>query len=72
MKRLPITGKQQRLSGMNDGFDGKYHLQLCQVFRSIVTVVPHVPTPEHQSKPQLSRHIVSASAFQSSESTEST
>lgn len=53
MKRLPITGKQQRLSGMNDGFDGKYRLQLCQVFQSIATVVPHVPTPVHQSKPQL-------------------
>lgn len=66
MKRLPITGKLQPLSEMNDSFDGKYCLELCQLFQSKATVVSPVPTPVHQSKPQLVQHSVIASVFQSS------
>lgn len=46
---------------MNDGFDGKYRLQLCQVFQSVTTVVPPVPIPVDQTKLQLAQHSVRAS-----------
>lgn len=67
VKGLPITGKKQHPSAMNDGFNGKYCLELCQVFQSIATVVPPVLTPVHQRKPQLVQHSVTASMFQTSE-----
>lgn len=46
---------------MNNGFDGKYRLQLCQVFQSITTVVLPVLIPVDQTKLQLARHSVRAS-----------
>lgn len=70
MKGLPITGKRQFLSAMNDDFDGKYLLPLSQVFQPVATVVSPVSTPVHQSNPQLVQHSVSASMFLSTDSTE--
>ena len=52
VKGLPITGKQGRVPGINDGFDGKCCRELCQVFQSITTAVSPAVTPVHPNKPQ--------------------